>query len=581
LSAVEDGDGDGSKNLKRVLEVSKMDVKQCYSLAKRVGNQWAKVLQRQGYTEFADIVLDIVGRGHFLDPSVESSTAATNNANNDERASSKYVSPYTALHALRRYPPDCDGSGLPLQTIPLPESDKEMNGSGNGSKGEMSSARKVIQQIDKMAHNGETNWHHGWDAIEEASKRNKERIDYFRVNNAGDKERYEIVPKQDYTSELSNNKNDEKEENDDLDSVREVNADFLEEATAGEEGGDTRERSFKKQKKNVHFKDSKSGLPLPEESVDEDSRAADIDFLLSTNKKSSYFVKQKRRKQEQLSAVDEPGNDELHSSNETNKVTERGRPASSIGETTFSWEELCQSMAMEERKKLIMSAIHPPYPLESEMNEEEDEEGDEETKDVPHTAILCGALKEFGQTHLWEQTRHLPETNDIQNQHTNSLGAETPMNIIQGGEVIYGASEAHSTLQTQQIRRRQKRALFQATKERLGYRTKHKHAHRAEYAKIAKFSKVQWTQGEISKKGCDGNRKNSTGAGSEDLSCEPPSEESKSNWLEMDLGECMLEVTNDDFQQSQSGGEECKKVEGQPPTKRFMAFRSLELALRD
>mmetsp|Transcript_37872 Transcript_37872/g.66413 ORF Transcript_37872/g.66413 Transcript_37872/m.66413 type:complete len:195 (+) Transcript_37872:666-1250(+) len=119
------------------------------------------------------------------------------------------------------------------------------------------------------------------------------------------------------------------------------------------------------------------------------------------------------------------------------KVHERGRPPSSVGRDILSWDEMLQSMTMDERKELIVSAIHPPYPFETEMKD--DHAVTEE--DVPHTAVICGALKDIGQTHLWERTRHLPEASDDKEHDGCEEGVE--QNISEGGkEVFYGASAA-------------------------------------------------------------------------------------------------------------------------------------------
>jgi len=125
-SSIEELLGQDHNSPNHVLKVSEDDVEQCYCFAERVGNKWAEVLQRQGYCEFAEIAFDIVKQGHFLEPSVKSSP--TDDNANDESNSNKYVSPYTALHALRRYPPDCDGSGLPSKYLPaLDDSNGENN----------------------------------------------------------------------------------------------------------------------------------------------------------------------------------------------------------------------------------------------------------------------------------------------------------------------------------------------------------------------------------------------------------------------------------------------------------------------
>ena len=96
--------------------------------------KWADELKRQGCVEFSDIVLQIVNRGHYLEPNISSSrsgggssdnkTAGETPDNNDTNwkknindnpnaDNNKFATSHAALHSLRRYEPDCDGSGKP------------------------------------------------------------------------------------------------------------------------------------------------------------------------------------------------------------------------------------------------------------------------------------------------------------------------------------------------------------------------------------------------------------------------------------------------------------------------------------
>ena len=50
-----------------VLEITEQDVADSEVFAKRVGCQWEKVLRRKGYTEFADVVLELVQKDKVLE----------------------------------------------------------------------------------------------------------------------------------------------------------------------------------------------------------------------------------------------------------------------------------------------------------------------------------------------------------------------------------------------------------------------------------------------------------------------------------------------------------------------------------
>ena len=169
-----------------LMRVSEEDIQKCYGVAERVGNKWADVLKRQGYHEFANVAFDVVKRSRFLEPPGDASPTTQEDADNDKpKPTKKCASAFTGLNALRRYPADCDGSGLPSKYLHDPDHNDQ------------SSARKLIQQIDQMAHDGQSNWHHGWDAVEEAARRNDKRMEYSRARSMVEQE-YDIVPKEEY-----------------------------------------------------------------------------------------------------------------------------------------------------------------------------------------------------------------------------------------------------------------------------------------------------------------------------------------------------------------------------------------------
>ena len=132
-----------------LLTISDNDLEQSYHFAERVGSKWGEVLQRQGYFELAEIATHVVKKGNFLGTSTASGPTSANDGENKPK---KHLSSFTAMRALRRYPPVCDKSGIPLKYVPadLDTDDDEDNLSNN----KLSSARKVIQQIDEMVLHG-------------------------------------------------------------------------------------------------------------------------------------------------------------------------------------------------------------------------------------------------------------------------------------------------------------------------------------------------------------------------------------------------------------------------------------------
>ncbi|KAL9186313.1 hypothetical protein ACHAXT_005551 [Thalassiosira profunda] len=481
----------------RVMKVTEGDIERCYAFSARVGNRWAEVLQRQGYGECAEMVFDVVKRGRYLEePSSSGETPAQNgtDAQKEGENSKLFASAYTALHALRRYPPDCDGSGLPSQHLPVLDNESE----------KISSARKVIQQIDDMARRGETGWNHGWDAIEEAVERNKKRMEYGLVRVGTDKG---VPEKQSVGIE----------------------------ATGGEEGEESnaKPRASRKRRRVVLAKSDPQGIEGGGAGVaDEDTCA----------------------------------------------ISERGRPASSVGDLNYSWEDVLESMSAEERRALIESAIHPPYPHESEMkgeanDEVEDDDGGKqtETKEQHHDTVVCGALKEIGLTHLWEMTRHL--SSDI-NDGEAHREEDREQNPFEGGqETIYGASEALASFQSQRLKRQRKNTLARAARERMGRRTLAANELKSEYANATSYGKVKWS--EDGGRGANKVRESDALVGSTQHA--QLVEHQQQKWLEMDLGECTIELADDREQPEPEVGGSAK---AEKKEKRFYAFRSLELALK-
>lgn len=480
------------KDNPELLQVTQEDVDKCHSFADRVGSKWADELKRQGCAEFSDIVLQVVKRGHYLEPSCcgnsktdtkdqqhtinhnETDSEVNGNNPNGGNKTHSYATPYAALHSLRRYKADCDGSGEPSKHLhPIRQDENDL------------SARKIIQQIDEMAHNNKTYWNHGWDAVEEAVKRNRERIVYSRAN--------------------------QEEE--------------IKEGTKSKGG-----------LKRVHFEGDSDYEQTGDVGEMSNKRRCDTsDAAHSTI---------------EVGTADGP--DEM--------IRAQGRSASSIGDTVYSWEDISQSMSTQERRDLIKKAFHPPYPFE----EAAAEVGSTVSPPTSSTEEECGAnivgaLKEVGLAHLFEQTRHMPkerQADDVE---------ETKQKNSNGFESFLGASETRASFKSQQLDRLKKKALRRAEKERLGRRAPVLGEKNADYNGFGGASgKVKFTEKDpcpstnIKREAPTGNR----------LSLQIHDEPERQRWLEFDLGECFLE-------------EEDEESSAQEKKTRFLAFRSLETAIKD
>ncbi|KAL3803149.1 hypothetical protein HJC23_003424 [Cyclotella cryptica] len=543
------------------LEISEQDVVDCETFAERVGNQWAKVLRQRGYVEFANVLLNFVEEGNFLQGSNNEKQSSTDeeptvlmNQNTEENDSltKKFMTPYAALSSLRRYQPDCDASGRPFEHIPT-LSDRDSNGT--------SSARKVIHHIDRLMQNIDSKdlkatYGYDWDAITEAVKRNEKRLYIFQRNPEHDEDEYEVVPK------IYVQKNETTEDSDAI--IRDSNTLHRE--------------------KVVQFEDGSHPI------VDTDKEEkANTDFLISTHPRLASILRRKRYREEYNQYDDGDSADDLHE-------IQKGRPPSTTADTHWTWNDILDDIPILERRKLIRETIHPPFPVIK--NEEEDlidvadipekedctsrtddESNNHSAADVEaHSAVVCGALRSFGSTHLWEQTCNCPlnneqyqTTDDETQQHGNmSLGRVAE-------ETMYGVAETQKTYQSHRLLKLQKRTLRRAIKERTAPRSLILSDMKSEYndgmGKKNK-SKVKWTES------CQENDigRETKQQIEENTSEEIPTQQLETTsspselWLEMDLGQCTIEITDD------NDNEETQTENTQ--TKRMLAFRSLELALR-
>ena len=558
-----------------VLEITKDDIDSCYSFATRVGNKWADVLERQGYCEYSQIVRNVVQKGCFLeeDPSSSSSSTndndkhdADNNINNAQQTPSSssldYVTPYTALHGLKRYPPDSNNFPFPSKYLP------------DISPNDTSTAKKVIQQIDNMVHNSNSkgqghNWQFGWDAIEEAVARNKTRLVYNRnMNNT------------------SIEGNEEEDHHDDA---------MGNDVTISKKRGRSPCRE-----KTVQFKHDEEGTVdgIPTSGINSVADCNVAESILKRQRIEENDVVHRKSSTNASSVSDNYGMEESDQSvsDMHNTFRQGGRPPTSIGQETYSLDDIRRSMSMDERKQLIISAIHPPHPFEA--NDIKDGSAEEDKK-LPaktptdddyhesHSAVICGALKQIGQIHLYEQTRHFfPSDAANENDNDELSNRTSPEQIVDGAmkeDGIYGASDAIGSYQSQQRTRRKNRALTRATKERLGRRTVSVQEHRSQYAMMVKCTKVRWTEDNDTanvgrKDGTENTSDMDSVAGVLLLSHQ--SRQEKEKYLEMDLGECTIELLIDDHTQTDQGKASGDNQRESEKKKQFLAFRSLELALR-
>ena len=601
------------RRIATVLEVSYEDIEACHRLAGRVGRMWAEVLRDRGYVELAEAASSVAGEGRFLGgergpvgtpTSAEAGSAAAvaaaavaggGRGGRRTTTGGGYASTHAAARSLRRRPPDCDGSGLPSGRLLPASSDSDDGDDGTGSPSRAAaasgdagrsslrrgggssatSARGAIRRVDDMVRNGTASWEYGWDAIEEAVARNGERIYYSRAAAA----RSSGV--------------------DDDDDVADGGG-----GSRGNEGAGRRRKrgrcSDGGRMKAVRFENDGDRDDADGDDEDDsrgDGGIRDVNVSMSANEKAASISKRRGGAAGHEEAP--PIMRNVHDESNCNGVgasdrtdgrgaafgeLEGGRPPSSIGQETFRWDDLVEEMTTEERRRLILSAIHPPHPFESEMDG-----GGAALDDAHFDAIVCGALKEVGETHLWEQTRRFPASDggggggEGENSESEEHAVGVPNRSgTEGGRgttttALYGVSEARASFRSQERARRRKRAMARATRERLGRRIESINEHRASYAKAVACSKVRWTEDDVAHPGMetmDGETRSAD-------STLPPRRGDRSGqrprkWLEMDLGECTIELVDGE---ERAGPVEDGGGGNGEGAKRFLAFRSLEVAL--
>ena len=338
----------------------------------------------------------------------------------------------------------------------------------------LSSARTAIQQIDRLmegigSEKLKARYGYDWDAINEAVKRNEKRLHASQRSNDDVEDEYQIVPRS-------------------LDRIDDTDIDDTQQAVRFEE---------------------------------DQNKSVDTDFLISTNVHTANTLSRKRKREAKLQ------------NNVDNVEVLRGRAPSNIGETQWAWQDILDEIPVSERKRITTNCIHPPFPPADGSEAEEAGTGspraDGSTNDEEHTAIICGALRQFGSTHLWEQTAH------IRNKQS------------------FSASKKSAMRQAMKERARPRDILTSEKKSEIN----------DEVGGKKNRSKTKWTEGIVS----NSPRLNDDYASDED---NQTTQQQSRRWLEMDIGECTIELTNS------SPNEETAEV----PTKEMLAFRSLEMALK-
>ncbi|KAL3799344.1 hypothetical protein ACHAWO_008455 [Cyclotella atomus] len=223
------------------------------------------------------------------------------------------------------------------------------------------------------------------------------------------------------------------------------------------------------------------------------------DILLSTNVNVARVLGKKRKRREKLQIDVNEGSEVI-----------KGRLPSNIGEMQWNWQEILDDISISEQHKLLESCIHPRL------------------SDQQSGLTICGALRPYGSTHLWEQTYH-------QEKGHNDTSA--------------------------------KRTLRKAAKERAGTRTFEKKGDINEETEgKTNTSKAKWTED------CTDNNETSSTLQLHDKADQddPAVQQELRHWLELDLGECAVEMPCSNAEEGNSDMQ----------SKRILAFRSLELALR-
>ena len=345
----------------KVMKITVRDLEQCHALALRIGAKWAEVLQREGYFDHATILLDCIQSESFVEwDQCDDET--------EKEAPPAAIFPLAAINSLRRYPREYDEQNRPASYLPALDCPKNKRVSGN----------QLIERMDDLARTGQSDWHYGWDAIDEAARINRSRIDYKRVQMA---------------DHLGVTEDDE---------------------------GDANERGKKKRRrgwqKSVKFRDEESDDDLSSEGRRQGRSATD---------QLESILKNGDQKSDPVRCDDDFADDAPGSMTWSELGQSRGRQASAVEEESICWDTAKSGFSQDEKRNLVASFIHPPHSfedVEGESSQLPDQHMDAAEERFGGT--ICGGLKPIAMAHLWEKARQSASANQANESQGMSEGSQ-------------------------------------------------------------------------------------------------------------------------------------------------------------
>lgn len=369
-------------------------------------------------------------------------------------------------------------------------------------------------------------WNYGWDLIQLATERNRNRLHLETKEKAATHE-IKILPKkgivlfehnhyqqqqqslaQPQQQEADNEKNGDDDDNN---------------FSVHERGINVNEVSYtnhKKHKNNIEVisHDDKSGK--------NDPIAVSQFFSDRTNRIMEQRLRRKKREVRMNKYSKNSLLSTKNTMNGTGKIDghyERGRKASNHhASMELPFEEILDSLSESEKKVLEKTMIHP--------------ESEEEQKLESGYHQVRGALKTLGSIHLWEQVR--------------GMNWDGPQDVLPASSTCSGSEE-----EDEGMLKRRKKAFQKAKRQRLGNSLEMN----AKQELSSPFSKIKWAYAPSSKQ-----------VGGPVEQEQVSRNNNIEQWMEMDLGECMITVitpsTGTNFSIEHS--------------KKMLAFRSLEISLK-
>ena len=319
---------------RKVMKITERDLFQSRALASKIGAKWAEVLQREGYSDHAKVLLDCIQSECFIE-------WEQCDGEKEKEAPPTAIFPLAAINSLRRYPREYDEQNRPASYLPALDCPQNKRVSGN----------QLVEKMDYLARTGQSDWHYGWDAIDEAARINRSRIDYKRVQMA------------DHLGVTEDNEGDAKES-----------------------GRKKRRRGWCK---SVKFRDEESDDDLLSEDRRQGRSATDqLESILKNGELKSAAVQSDVN-------LDDDAPDLMFLSG---LGQSRGRQASSVEEESICWDAAKRGFSHDEKRNLVASFIHPPHSFE----------GDGQPTDAVEEKFggtICGGLKPIAVAHMWEKMR--------------------------------------------------------------------------------------------------------------------------------------------------------------------------------